>query len=93
MADAAGDDEELAGLKQDVTAVGCGTPDAQLAAQDEEHFVFMGMGVPGKFTLDTRYLDVLIVYLPNDSRRPEIDASITESTTSEFERDRMLLHR
>jgi len=49
----------------------------------------MGMGVPWKFSMDTRYLDVLIVDLTYNSRRPQL----RKGTAREFEGDGMLLHR
>jgi hypothetical protein len=41
----------------------------------------MGMSVPWKLSMDTRYLDVLIVDLTYNSRRPKL----RKSTAREFE--------
>ena len=89
VTDAAGDDEELTGADEDVAAIGLRAADAELAAQDEEHLVFGGVRVPGELSVDARYLDVLIVDLTEDSRRPQLG----ESTARKFKRDGMLLHR
>ena len=72
VADAAGDDEELAGADRHGTAVRLGAADAEESTEDEEHFVVVLMGVPGKLALDLRHFDVLVVDLTNDSRRPEL---------------------
>jgi len=88
VADAAGDDEELAGAEMDRATVGVGAADAELAAQDEEELVFMGVGVPGELALDTRYLDELIVDLAEDARRPEL----LELGCGAFEGDGLGLH-
>jgi hypothetical protein len=72
VADAAGDDEELAGLEGDGATVRGGAADGEGSAEDEEHLVFMGVGVPRELSVDTRYLDVLIVDLTDDSRRPKL---------------------
>ena len=50
VANAAGNDEELAGSKKKVATVGMGAADAQLTAEDEEHFVFKGVRVPGELS-------------------------------------------
>ena len=85
VANAAGDDEELTGVEEDVASVGWGAADAQLAAEDQEHLVLMGVGVPGKLSLDADYLDVLIVDLTDDSRRPELYAGAAELAAREFQ--------
>ncbi len=89
MTDTARDDEEFAGLEGDGTTIGGGSTDGEGSAKDEEHLVFMGMGVPWKLSMDTRYLDELIVDLTYNSRRPQL----RESTAREFEGEGMLLHR
>src|SRR6185312_15973988 len=47
----------------------------------------MVMCVPGKFALDLRHFDVLIVNLTDDSRRPKL----CKRGTGEFKRDGTLL--
>jgi hypothetical protein len=89
VANAAGNDEELARSNQNVAAIGFGAADAQLAAEYEEHFVLKGVRVPGEVPVDTRYLDELIIDLTNDSRRPEL----RERAAREFQRYRMRGHR
>jgi hypothetical protein len=72
VSNAARDDEEFAGVEEDVTAIGWGAANAKLAAEDEEHLVLMGVSVPWKFAMDAGHFDVLIVDLTNDSRRPKL---------------------
>jgi len=72
MADATRNDEELASLQGDRATVLCCAADGESSAEDEKHLVFMGVGMPGEFSLDARHLDVLIVYLTYDSRRPKL---------------------
>jgi hypothetical protein len=86
VADAAGDHEELTGMEGDGAAIFCGTADGKDAAKDEKHLVFKRVRVPGKVSLDTRDLHILIVDLGEDSRRPQL----REGATREFEREGML---
>jgi hypothetical protein len=72
VANAAGDDEELARTEKEVATIGRGAADAQFTAEYEEHFVLKGMRVPRELPMDTRYLDVLIIDLTDHSRRPEL---------------------
>jgi hypothetical protein len=71
VANAAGDDEELARVDEHIAAVGRSSADAEFAAEDEEELVFMGVGVPGELSLHTRHLDELIVDLTEDFGGPE----------------------
>jgi hypothetical protein len=75
VANAAGNDEELAGSNDHVAAIGFGAADAQLTAEYEEHFVLKGVRVPGELPLNTRYLNELIVNLSKNSRRPKLRKS------------------
>ena len=50
VADAARDDEELAGSKRDRAAIGFSSSDGEEATEDEEHLVLEFVGVPGKFS-------------------------------------------
>lgn len=93
MADAAGNDEELAGTDQHIAAIGGGAADAQFAAENEEHFVFRCMLMPGKFALNAGDLDVLIVDLTHDSRKPQRYARRSQRAAREFKGNRMLLHQ
>ena len=87
VTDAAGDDEELAWVKRYGAAVCFGAADAEDATEDEEHLVLVLMGVPWELALHLCHLDVLIVDLTNDSRRPKL----LESGAGLFERDGVLL--
>jgi hypothetical protein len=88
VTDAAGDDEELAGVEGHGATVWIGAADGKGAAEDKEHLIFVRMSVPWEVSMDTRYLDVLIVDLADDSRRPKL----RKSATGEFKRDGVLLH-
>jgi len=86
---AARDDKELAGIHEEIATIYCRPADTELASKDEEHLVFIGVGVPRELSLDPRHLDVLVVYLTDNPRRPKL----RKSAAREFEGDRMLLHR
>jgi hypothetical protein len=75
VANAAGDDEELARAEKNIATIGIGAADAKLTAEYEEHFVLKGVRVPGELPMDTRYLDELIVDLAENSRRPKLGKS------------------
>jgi hypothetical protein len=81
VANAARHDEELTGPDDDIAAIYVSASNAQLAAQYEEHFVLVGMSMPGEFSLDTRYLDELVIDLAKNSRRPKL----RKSAAREFE--------
>ena len=87
MTDAAGNDEELAGADKNGTAVCFGSPDTEKTTEDEEHLVLELMEVPGELSLDLHHLDVLVVDLTDDSRRPKL----FQSGAREFQRDGGLL--
>jgi hypothetical protein len=80
VTDAAWNDEELAGMKRHGAAVGFGTAYAEETTEDKEQLIFVLMRVPGKLTLHLCHLDVLVIDLTNDSRRPQLG----ESGTREF---------
>jgi hypothetical protein len=89
VTNAAWNNEEFTGPNQNIPTVSFGAADAKLSAEDEKHFILMGMRMPRELSLDTHYLDVLIVDLTYNSRRPKLG----ESATREFQRDRMQGHR
>jgi hypothetical protein len=80
VTDAAWNDEELARMKRHGAAVCFGTAYAEETTEDKEHLVLVLMGVPGELTLHLCHLDVLVIDLTNDSRRPQLG----ESGTREF---------
>jgi len=71
VTDATGHYEELTGTDEDGSAVGSFAADAQTSMEDEKHLVLAFMRVPGKLSLDLRYLDVLIINPAYDTRRPK----------------------
>jgi hypothetical protein len=87
VTNAARDDEEFARMKRHRAAVCFGAADAEEAAEDEEHLVLVLMGVPGELSLHLCHLDVLVIDLTNDSRRPKL----LKSGACLFERDGVLL--
>jgi hypothetical protein len=93
VANAARDNEELAGTEEDIAAIGWSAANAQSAAKDEKHLVFAIMSVPGELSLNTRNFDKLIVNATDDSWRPKLYTRALEIAASGIEGDRMLLHR
>jgi hypothetical protein len=75
VTDTTGDDEELAGIERHRAAVCFGAADAEETTEDKEHLILVLMGVPGELTLHPGHLDVLVVDLTDDSRRPKLSKS------------------
>jgi hypothetical protein len=86
VADAAGDDEELTRQEGDRAAIRFRAAYGEGTAKDEKHLILKWVRVPGKFSVDTRDLYILIVDLSEDSRRPQL----RKGATREFEREGML---
>ena len=78
--------EELTWPHHHRATVGVGSADAQLATKNKKHLVHLRMVVPGKLSLDLRHFDELIVDLPDDPRRPELD----HLRARKLERNRLL---
>jgi hypothetical protein len=87
VTDAARDDEEFARMKRHGAAVCFGAADAKEPTENQEHLVLVLMRVPRELSLYLGHLDVLIVDLTDDSRRP----MLSECGTRKFKRDRGLL--
>jgi hypothetical protein len=87
VTDAARHYEKLARVQRHGAAVRISAADVEETTEDKKHLVLMIVRVPGEFALHLGYLDVLIVDLTNDSRRPQL----CESGTRKFKRDGGLL--
>lgn len=77
MPDPARHHEELSRLQHHRTTVRLSASNAQLTAQHQEHLILVLMRVPRKLPLNPRHLDVLVVNLAHNSRRPELGESDT----------------
>jgi hypothetical protein len=67
--DAAGHDEQVAGLELHVPIAQL---DRQMPLQDQEEVVCMGMGVPDELSLRLSDLDLVPVVVPDDLRREDL---------------------
>jgi len=80
-------DEELAGAHRYRSAICIRPANRKHPTEHQEHLVLVLMGVPGKLTKHLRHFDVLVVDLPDDSRRPKL----VQSGARQFQRDWILL--
>ncbi len=85
VANTSRNDKHLARTQNYRTAIFFGAADRQRSTQHKEEFVFVGMAMPGKLSPHTNRLQVLIVYLRQNTRSPKI----LQAGASLLERDRM----
>ncbi len=85
--DASRDHEKLARPHGHGSTIRLIAPNTQPPSQHEKHLVLKLVSVPGKFTLNPRHLDVLVVHLADYPRRPQL----RKSSTRRFQQNRLLL--